>query len=142
MSRLEQRTRGRQRRGWPESRGLWRRTREKSATHFLPPRHYRKARGEFGEWLEQELAKAAEDDEWDLYEKISEAPSLNVYELAKRMGWSTGKTRGAVKRLEEEGLIKIEKSIRNGRAVGLVTATPWQEMLTPKERDEFKKMEV
>ena len=84
----------------------------------------------------------AEDDEWDLYEKISEAPNLNVYELAKRMGWSTGKTRGAVKRLEEEGLIKIEKALRNGRAVGLVTATPWQEMLTPEELDEFKKMEV
>ena len=84
----------------------------------------------------------AEDDEWDLYEKISEAPSLNVYELAKRMGWSTGKTRGAVKRLEGEGLIKIEKSLRNGRAVDLVTATPWQEMLTPEELDEFKKMEV
>jgi DNA-binding MarR family transcriptional regulator len=93
-------------------------------------------------WLEQEVAKAAEDDEWDLYEKISEAPSLNVYELAKRMGWSTGKTRGAVKRLEEEGLIKIEKSLRNGRAVGLVTATPWHEILTPEERDEFKKMEI
>ena len=53
--------RGRQRRGWPESRGRWRRTREKSATPFLPPRHYRKARGEFGEWLKQEVAKASED---------------------------------------------------------------------------------
>jgi DNA-binding MarR family transcriptional regulator len=84
----------------------------------------------------------AEDDDWDLYEKIGEAPNLNVYELAKRMGWSTGKTRGAVKRLEQEGLIKIEKSLRNGRAVDLVTATPWQEMLTPEELDEFKKMEV
>ncbi|MGV8089095.1 MAG: MarR family transcriptional regulator [Methanothrix sp.] len=84
----------------------------------------------------------AEDDEWDLYEKISEAPNLNVYELAKRMGWSTGKTRGAVKRLEEEGLIKIEKSLRNGRAVGLVTATPWEEILTPEELDEFKRMEI
>ncbi len=58
------------------------------------------------------------------------------------MGWSTGKTRGAVKRLEEEGLIKIEKSLRNGRAVDLVMATPWQEMLTPEELDEFKKMEI
>ncbi len=84
----------------------------------------------------------AEDDEWDLYEKISEAPNSNVYELAKRMGWSTGKTRGAVKRLEEEGLIKIEKSLRNGRAVGLVTATPWEEILTPEELDEFKRMEI
>ena len=84
----------------------------------------------------------AEDDEWDLYEKISEAPNSNVYELAKRMGWSTGKTRGAVKRLEEEGLIKVEKALRNGRAVDLVTSTPWQEMLTPEELDEFKKMEI
>ena len=61
MSRLGQKAGGRQRRGWPESRGLWRRTREKSATPFLPPRHYRKARGEFREWLKQEIAKAAED---------------------------------------------------------------------------------
>jgi len=36
-------------------------TRLVSATPFLPPRHYRKARGEFGEWLKQEVAKAAED---------------------------------------------------------------------------------
>ncbi len=61
MSQLEQRAGGRQRRGWPESRGLWRRTREKSITPFLPLRHYRKAGGEFGEWLKQEVAKAAED---------------------------------------------------------------------------------
>ena len=36
-------------------------TRLTSATPFLPPRHYRKGRGEFGEWLKQEVAKAAED---------------------------------------------------------------------------------
>jgi CRISPR-associated protein Csb2 len=36
-------------------------TRLISATPFLPPRHYRKGRGEFGEWLKQEVAKAAED---------------------------------------------------------------------------------
>lgn len=84
----------------------------------------------------------AEDEEWDLYEKISEVPSSNVYELAKLMGWSTGKTRGAVKRLGEEGLIKIEKTIRSGRAVDLVRPTPWQEMMTPEELEEFKRMEI
>jgi CRISPR-associated protein Csb2 len=36
-------------------------TRLISATPFLPPRHYRKGRGEFGEWLKQEVARAAED---------------------------------------------------------------------------------
>ncbi len=84
----------------------------------------------------------AGDEEWDLYEKISEMPNSSVYELAKHMGWTTGKTRGAVKRLEEEGLIKIEKTIRSGRAVNLVTPTPWQEMLTPEELKEFRQMEI
>jgi hypothetical protein len=31
----------------------------------------------------------AEDEEWDLYEKISEAPNSSVYELAKLMTWTT-----------------------------------------------------
>lgn len=61
--------RGRQRRGWPESRGRWRRTREKSATLFLPPRHYRKARGEFGGSLRSALLQALAGDSsatgWD-----------------------------------------------------------------------------
>jgi len=84
----------------------------------------------------------AEDDEWDLYEKISECPRSSVYELSKLMAWSTGKTRGAVKKLEQEGLIKIEKTIRGGRAVDLVESTPWQEMMTPEELEEFKQMEI
>ena len=84
----------------------------------------------------------AEDEEWNLYEKISEMPNSSVYELAKLMSWTTGKTRGAVKRLEEEGLVKIEKTIRSGRAVDLITPTPWQEILTTEELEEFKRLEI
>jgi DNA-binding MarR family transcriptional regulator len=84
----------------------------------------------------------AEDEEWDLYEKVSEMPNLSVYELAKLMSWTTGKTRGAVKRLEAEGLVRIEKTIRSGRAVDLVTPTPWQNMLAPDELEEFRQMEI
>lgn len=36
-------------------------TRFVSATPFLPPRHYRKARGDFIEWLTQEVANEAEN---------------------------------------------------------------------------------
>jgi CRISPR-associated protein Csb2 len=36
-------------------------TRFISATPFLPPRHYRRARGDFEEWLEQEVVKEAEN---------------------------------------------------------------------------------
>ncbi len=84
----------------------------------------------------------AEDEEWDLYEKISEMPNSSVYQLAKLMSWTTGKARGAVKRLEEEGLVKIEKTIRAGRAVDLITPTPWQEILTIEELEEFKRLEI
>lgn len=84
----------------------------------------------------------SEDEEWDLYEIISEHPSSNIYELSKLMSWTTGKTRGAVKRLEAEGLIKIEKTIKDGRAVDLVTPTPWQDFLTPEELEEFRNMEI
>lgn len=51
----------------------------------------------------------AKDEEWDLYEKISEMPNSSDYQLAKLTSWTTGNARGAVKRLEEEGLVKIEK---------------------------------
>lgn len=84
----------------------------------------------------------SQDEEWDLYEKISEMPKLSVYELAKLMSWTTGKTRGAVKRLEAEGLVKMKKTIRGGRAVDQVTPIPWQDMLTLEELEDFRKMEI
>jgi hypothetical protein len=46
------------------------------------------------------------------------------------------------KNTAQEGLIKIEKTIRGGRAVDLVESTPWQEMMTPEELDEFRQMEI
>jgi hypothetical protein len=33
----------------------------------------------------------AEDEDWDLYEKISEMPNSSVYQQAKLMSWTTGK---------------------------------------------------
>ncbi len=85
--------------------------------------------------------QGAETD-YDLYEMISDHPGSNSYELAKLMGWTTGRTRSAIDRLEHKGLIKIERTIRDGRSLLSVVPKPWQEFLTPEELEEFRQMEL
>jgi predicted transcriptional regulator len=79
----------------------------------------------------------AEDVDWELYKWIEGHPGLNIYALAKSIGWSHGKVYSSVKRLEEDGLVKVEKIIRNGRTASIVTYRPWQEFFTKEELDEM-----
>src|SRR5512136_271028 len=58
----------------------------------------------------------AEDVDRELYKWIEGHPGLNIYALAKSIGWSHGKAYSSVKRLEDDGLVKIEKAIINGRS--------------------------
>lgn len=58
--------------------------------------------------IEVRKEQGAEAD-YDLYEKISDAPGSSGYQLAKLMGWSTGRTNSAIARLEKKGLIKVER---------------------------------
>ncbi|HSD56892.1 MAG TPA: helix-turn-helix domain-containing protein [Methanotrichaceae archaeon] len=85
--------------------------------------------------------QGAETD-YDLYEMISDHSGSSSYELAKLMGWTTGRTRSAIGRLERKGLIKVERAVRNGRSVLSVVPKPWQEFLTPEELEEFRQMEI
>jgi DNA-binding MarR family transcriptional regulator len=80
--------------------------------------------------------------DYDLYEMISDHPGSSSYELAKLMGWTTGRTRSAIDRLERKGLIKVERAVRDGRSVLSVVPKPWQEFLTPEELEEFRQMEL
>jgi len=56
---------------------------------------------EVGYAVEVTRRKGAETD-WIMYELINRKPWLNAYELAKRLGWSTGKAYGSIKRLEKK----------------------------------------
>ena len=49
------------------------------------------------------------DTDYDFYKVINKKPGHNIYELAKDMGWSSGKVYGSVQRLEKEGLLHTEK---------------------------------
>jgi len=50
-----------------------------------------------------------------LYEIINAHAGLSIYELAKFVGWSTGKVYHIVKALEQEGLVRTEKLEEGGR---------------------------
>jgi DNA-binding MarR family transcriptional regulator len=80
----------------------------------------------------------AEDVDWDLYKWIEGHPGLNIYELAKSIGWSHGKVYSSVKRLEQDGLVKVERVIRNGRSASMVTSRKWQEFFTKEELEEMQ----
>lgn len=91
--------------------------------------------------IEVRREQGAETD-YDLYEMISDHPGSNSYELAKLMGWTTGRTRSAIYRLEQKRLIKVERTVHDGRNVLSAVPKPWQEFLTPEELEEFWQMEL
>ncbi len=79
--------------------------------------------------------------DYDLYEMISDHPESNGYQLAKLMGWTTGRTNSSIDRLEKKGLIKVEMIVRNGRLQKVVVPTPWQEFFTKDELAEMSQPE-
>jgi predicted transcriptional regulator len=81
------------------------------------------------------------DTDYDLYKVINKRPGYSVYELAKLMGWSSGKVYGSVQRLEKEGLVHTEKDIRGGRSILKVQAADWSEFFTKEELEEFDNLE-
>jgi DNA-binding MarR family transcriptional regulator len=72
---------------------------------------------------------------------INRKPGSSVYELAKELGWSSGKVYGSVRRLERDSWIRTEKAERDGRSVLKIISVKWHEFLTPEEIEEFKNMD-
>ncbi|MDD2756676.1 MAG: winged helix-turn-helix domain-containing protein [Methanothrix sp.] len=82
------------------------------------------------------------DTDWELYELIDERPSLSIYELAKLKGWTHGRVHGAVKRLEKNGLVKVELVVDGSRVKSLVRPLEWWEMMTKDELKVFNQMDI
>lgn len=81
------------------------------------------------------------DTDWALYQVVDKHPGESIYALSKTVGWSTGKVYASVKRLAEDGLVRVEKSMRNGRGVLVVKPLEWQEFFTSEELQELKDMD-
>jgi predicted transcriptional regulator len=81
------------------------------------------------------------DTDYELYKVVNKKPGRSIYELAKEMGWSSGKVYGSVQRLEKEGLVHTEKATRGGRTILKVRSADWSEFFTKEELGEFDKLE-
>jgi predicted transcriptional regulator len=92
--------------------------------------------------MESNIRPEADEEMWNLYQKINEFPKQNMYHLAKIMGWPAGKVREAVSKLQAAGLVQIEKAAQGGRTARLVKGTPWYEMLISEEQSDLDKSEV
>jgi predicted transcriptional regulator len=90
--------------------------------------------------LEAVKRKGADTD-WTLYQLIDKHPGESIYALSKAINWSTGKVYASVNRLAEDGMVRIEKSIKDGRSVLIVKPLEWQEFFTPEELQELKNMD-
>ena len=64
-----------------------------------------------------------------LYEIINAHEGLSIYELAKFLGWSTGKVYHIVKALEQDGLVRTEKLEEGGRIKKKVYPVDWEKLL-------------
>jgi predicted transcriptional regulator len=87
------------------------------------------------------VKRKGEDTDWTLYQLIDKHPGESIYALSKAIGWSTGKVYASVKRLTEDGLVRIEKSVRDGRSVLSVKPLEWQEFFTTEELEEIKNLD-
>ena len=81
------------------------------------------------------------DTDYDLYKIINKKSGFSIYQLAKEMSWSSGKVYGSIQRLEKEGLVHTEKTIKGGRTVLKVHVADWSEFFTPEELKEFDNLE-
>ena len=64
-----------------------------------------------------------------LYEFVNKYRGLCIYEIAKKLGWSTGKVYGIVKRLEEKGLVKTVIKVENNRVKRRIYPVDWINLL-------------
>lgn len=81
------------------------------------------------------------DTDLELYDKIERLPGENMFKLSQEMGWTPGKTYAAACRLENAGMVHVEKAVKNGREVLVVHPKSWQEYFTPEELEEMSQPE-
>ena len=80
--------------------------------------------------------KKAQENKWFLYEFIHKNPSLTVYDISRKVNWSTGKVNHYVQKLVREGFINNCEKVENGRNQKRYTSKTVRELIN---WDEFNK---
>ena len=77
---------------------------------------------------------------WRLYKYISSNPGLTIYELGKKLGWSTGKVHYYIQSLIDEGMIKNTDKIERGRNKKTYSSAKVQDFLKSETLTELKNL--
>jgi predicted transcriptional regulator len=83
--------------------------------------------------------KKALDTRWALYEYIDKNPGLTIYDLSKKLNWTTGKVEYHIKKLLNERMVKNSEEVANGRVRKLYFPTPFGEHINWDEMTNTKK---
>jgi len=71
------------------------------------------------------------NSEYKLQKFLLKKGKVSIYDIAKGLHWTYGKTQGVVQRLLAKGLVGFEEELKNGRARKLVFLTPSEKLLKP-----------
>ena len=75
-------------------------------------------------------AEIREDDAEDyLYEIVNAHRDFSIYDLSERLGWSTEKVSHTIKKLEADGLIEKDRSVKEERAQIKTHSIGWDRLL-------------
>lgn len=90
----------------------------------------------------KERIRMGEEAQFRLLEFLEDNQGLNTYQIAKKLGSSGGKVRHTLKKLEENGLVRVEEAIEGGRKISKVFLVSWKGMLNweliKKDMEEMK----
>ena len=64
-----------------------------------------------------------------VYEFVNKHQGLSIYEIAKSIGWSSGKVYNIIKSLEKMGLVRTSLEVEGGRSKRKVYPVSWKELL-------------
>jgi len=79
--------------------------------------------------------KKALDNKWFLYEIIDKNPNMTIYELSKKINWTSGKIKYYVEKLVKDGMIKNSTKIVNGRTQKRYYGKTMKEFINREEWD-------
>ena len=88
----------------------------------------------------QARQKAKVDSTIKLVNFLQKNPGLSIYDISKKLEWTSGKVSYYILKLAAEGFLKTEIIVEGGRAKRIIRLKTAKEMLSKKELEELKKI--
>ena len=74
-----------------------------------------------------------------LYEVINKSPGLTIYDLSKKINWTSGKVNHYIQKLLKDRVIKNSSKVENGRVKKSYSSVSYKELINWDEMTEIEK---